>query len=132
MNSMYHDLEDFEELSGQASVNYKQTGLQQKAFTQLKRGKKPFIDTLDLHDYSLKEAQNQLEDFILDNQASVQQVLLVIHGKGQHGNHRYAKLKSVVCHQLQQMPEVLAYCSALPKDGGSGALYVLLKRYQQE
>jgi DNA-nicking Smr family endonuclease len=37
-------------------------------------------------------------------------------------------LKGKVNHWLQQRDEVLAFCSARPVDGGTGAVYVLLKR----
>jgi hypothetical protein len=32
---------------------------------------------------------------------------------------------------LRQMDAVLAFCSARPNDGGTGAVYVLLKKAQQ-
>jgi DNA-nicking Smr family endonuclease len=37
-------------------------------------------------------------------------------------------LKQKVNDWLRQKNEVLAFCSARPNDGGSGAVYVLLKR----
>ncbi|EXJ09223.1 Smr domain protein [Nitrincola nitratireducens] len=37
-------------------------------------------------------------------------------------------IKSCVNDWLQQIPQVLAFTSAQPKDGGTGAVYVLLKR----
>ena len=39
-----------------------------------------------------------------------------------------ALIKSHVSHWLQQIETVMAFCSAQPKDGGTGAVYVLLKK----
>jgi DNA-nicking Smr family endonuclease len=53
----------------------------------------------------------------------------IIHGKG-HGSHQKRPvLKQYVNHWLRQRDEVLAFCSARQVDGGTGAVYVLLKRY---
>ncbi len=41
---------------------------------------------------------------------------------------RGGMLKGVTCAHLKRHPAVQAFCSALPRDGGNGALYVLLKR----
>ena len=47
----------------------------------------------------------------------------IVHGKGSE-----AILKTCVNGWLRQLPEVLAFCSAPPKDGGNGAVLVLLKK----
>jgi DNA-nicking Smr family endonuclease len=52
----------------------------------------------------------------------------IIHGKGNGSVQRRPVLKGKVNHWLQQRDEVLAFCSARPVDGGTGAVYVLLKR----
>jgi DNA-nicking Smr family endonuclease len=52
----------------------------------------------------------------------------IIHGKG-HGSHqRKPVLKGKVDHWLRQRRDVLAFCSARQADGGTGAVYVLLRR----
>jgi DNA-nicking Smr family endonuclease len=53
--------------------------------------------------------------------------VLIIHGKGGYDGGP-SLLKSQVNHWLKQMPEVLAYHSAVRQHGGLGAVYVLLKR----
>ena len=47
----------------------------------------------------------------------------IVHGKGSE-----AILKTCINGWLRQLPEVLAFCSAPPKDGGNGAVLVLLKK----
>jgi DNA-nicking Smr family endonuclease len=50
----------------------------------------------------------------------------VIHGKGRGSGQRGPVLKHVVNHWLRRMDGVLAFASARPVDGGTGAAYVLL------
>jgi DNA-nicking Smr family endonuclease len=52
----------------------------------------------------------------------------IIHGKGNGSRHRGPVLKQKINHWLRQRDEVLAFCSARPMDGGTGAIYVLLRR----
>lgn len=50
----------------------------------------------------------------------------IVHGKGAHTGQTL--LKTYVNGWLPQLPDVLAFVSALPRDGGAGAVYVLLRR----
>ena len=50
----------------------------------------------------------------------------IIHGKGLRSGHRGPVLKTAVSAVLRRTGAVLAYVSARPVDGGTGALYVLL------
>ena len=54
----------------------------------------------------------------------------IIHGKGHGSSNQGPVLKNKVNAWLRQREEVLAFCSAQPKDGGTGAVYVLLRRKQ--
>jgi DNA-nicking Smr family endonuclease len=51
----------------------------------------------------------------------------IIHGKGYGSNNQGPIIKPLVNKWLQQRNEILAFCSARPNDGGTGAVYVLLK-----
>ena len=51
----------------------------------------------------------------------------IVHGKGLRSRQGQPVLKVKVNHWLRQREEVLAFCSARPVDGGTGAVYVLLK-----
>jgi DNA-nicking Smr family endonuclease len=52
----------------------------------------------------------------------------IIHGKGKSSEGKLPVLKGKVNSWLRQRDEVIAFCSARPSDGGTGAVYVLLKR----
>jgi DNA-nicking Smr family endonuclease len=51
----------------------------------------------------------------------------IVHGKGKRSGNRGPVLKHLVNHWLQRMDAVLAFGSARAVDGGSGAVYVLLR-----
>jgi DNA-nicking Smr family endonuclease len=51
----------------------------------------------------------------------------VIHGKGLNSQGGAAVLRKLARHWLTQHQQVLGYCDAPAKDGGSGAVLVLLK-----
>lgn len=98
-----------------------------KQFRQLKKGKILFEDKLDLHGLNVELAKDELIQFIDKSRTNQKKCILIIHGKGKrHG--KFPILKNYINHWLIQIPEVLAFHSALPKHGGAGALYVLLKR----
>jgi DNA-nicking Smr family endonuclease len=82
---------------------------------------------LDLHGFKPDIARETLCRFIDQQSQSEKRCLLIIHGKGGRHDHEPV-LKNLVNHWLQQLPQVLAFHSAIPRDGGTGAVYVLLKK----
>lgn len=82
---------------------------------------------IDLHGLERFEAQDRLERFIHHAYQNQNRYLLVIHGKGsKHGETPI--LKQHLYHFLRLHPKILTLHSAHPKHGGSGALYVVLKK----
>ncbi len=103
------------------------TSIGGKTLQKFKRGQFVIDNSLDLHGFNLEQAEDILEDFFQDCLAQRSRYLLVIHGKGSR-----AILKNYVNRYLEDHPKVLAFCSAKPKDGGVGAVYVLLKKQQNK
>ncbi|MFY7697360.1 MAG: Smr/MutS family protein [Legionella sp.] len=98
-----------------------------KRLRELKQGKIPWQSRIDLHGLTLDQAKQTLCDFIRQQFLKQNRCVLVIHGKGgQHGEAPI--LKNRINAWLRQLSEILAFHSALAKDGGSGALYVLIKK----
>ena len=108
-------------------LNYHQGGLQRTVLRKLRRGEFRCDAVLDLHGMTSMEARQALVAFL--NNATTQdfRCLRIIHGKGLRSSNQGPVLKGLVNHCLQQRSEVLAFHSARPEDGGSGAVYVLLK-----
>jgi DNA-nicking Smr family endonuclease len=84
--------------------------------------------SIDLHGYTKPEAEKALLLFIKTCTEKHHRVINIVHGKGSSKGERLPTLKNTVNALLQNHPTVLAFCSALPQDGGTGAVYVLLKK----
>ncbi|MDF0604112.1 Smr/MutS family protein [Neisseriaceae bacterium TC5R-5] len=102
--------------SGQATATLK----------KLRAGHWPISGQLDLHGYDRYQAQDALALFIHQARGNGPCVR-IIHGKG-FGSNGTPVLKRLVRSWLKHHPHVLAFCEASDKQGGSGALLVLLKR----
>ncbi|MDF1684608.1 MAG: Smr/MutS family protein [Legionellaceae bacterium] len=114
-------------IHAETSLSYGEHHLQRQQFRDLKQGKIRCEAQLDLHGFRIEPAADALVQFITRTHRQNQRCVRVIHGKG--GRYGEAPvLKTHVNHWLKQLPEVLAFHSACSRDGGSGALYVLLKR----
>jgi DNA-nicking Smr family endonuclease len=82
--------------------------------------------SLDLHGITSSKALNKLENMLDQAWSEGLRTLHIIHGKG-HGSEGRPVIKNMVHQALYEHPHVLAYASCTPRDGGTGALYVLLK-----
>ena len=102
-------------------------GLSRMTLRKLRRGHWPVQDSLDLHGNSSDAARRLLQGFLHEAAQRRLRCVLVIHGKGTNSPGGEAVLRKLARHWLAQRPDVLAWCDALPKDGGSGAALVLLK-----
>lgn len=116
-----------DETSSGDSVLFVRPGLQRKNIRRLKRGEFPVESVLDLHGLRSHEAAQHLEDFISTTLNAGLRCVLIIHGKGYRSENRGGVLKPFTVNWLKDIAEVLAFCSAVPRDGGTGAVYVLLK-----
>lgn len=117
------DLETGEEL------HYRRDGVQQAVLRKLRRGHFQVGAALDLHGMTVVAAKQALTAFLHDVRRNDIPCVRIIHGKGKGSRHRGPILKQKVNHWLRQRDEVLAFCSARAVDGGTGAIYVLLRRY---
>jgi DNA-nicking Smr family endonuclease len=116
------DLETGEELY------YRGEGVQQAVLRKLRRGQFQVGAVLDLHGMTVVSAREALVEFLHEVRRGNLSCVRIIHGKGNGSRHRGPVLKQKINHWLRQRDEVLAFCSARPVDGGTGAIYVLLRR----
>ena len=109
------------------SLSYVRPGIQKQMFKKLKRGQYSIEAELDLHGLTREEAHQQLNEFILDIRDNGLRCVRIIHGKGYGSSNRGPVIKPLVNQWLRKRDEILAFCSARPVDGGTGAVYVLVK-----
>lgn len=102
-------------------------GLSRMALRKLRRETWPVQDTLDLHGNHSDAARKLLQVFLHEATLRDIRCVLVIHGKGLNSKDGEAVLRKLARHWLSQHPQVLGYCNAPPRLGGSGAALVLLK-----
>ncbi|MGD8175974.1 DNA endonuclease SmrA [Marinimicrobium sp. ARAG 43.8] len=110
---------------------FKQDGVQNGVYRNLRLGKYAVDARLDLHRMTVEEARRAVFQFVRDCMEQDIRCGLITHGKGV-GRERPALLKSCVAHWLPQFHEVLAFHSATPKHGSSGATYVLLRKSERK
>jgi DNA-nicking Smr family endonuclease len=102
-------------------------GLSRMTLRKLRRGTWPIQDSLDLHGNNTDAARKLLQAFLHEAVGRSLRCVLVIHGKGLNSQGGEAVLRKLTRHWLTQHRQVLGYCDAQPRDGGSGAVLVLLK-----
>ena len=106
------------------------TGLDRRTGQRFKRGQLPVEARLDLHGMSQIEAHRALSAFLSVQHAAGRRCVIVVTGKGV-GKEGGGVLRNAVPRWLNEAPnrdKVLAFEYARQRDGGAGALYVLLKR----
>ncbi|SDJ75632.1 DNA-nicking endonuclease, Smr domain [Ferrimonas sediminum] len=113
-------------------IGFARDGVQHGVYKNLRLGKYQIDARLDLHGHSVVEAKQTLLQFIKDCQRCEVRTALVLHGKGRQSSPVKGMLKSCVAHWLPQISEVLAFHSALKVHGGTGAVYLLLKKGERQ
>lgn len=116
------------EIESGEELLFSRPGIQKTVFKKLRTGKYAVEAELDLHGNFANEARVLVGEFIHESQARGLRCVRIIHGKGLSSPNKKPVLKNKVNQWLQQIDAVLAFSSALPVDGGTGAVYVLLKK----
>jgi len=107
---------------------YARPGVQHRVLHELRRGRMHIAMELDLHGLTAAHARRVLDECLYECRRSDIRGLHIVHGKGYGSDEQQPVLKRKLNLWLRQRDEVLAFCSALPRDGGTGALYVLLRK----
>ncbi|HSW93670.1 MAG TPA: Smr/MutS family protein [Gammaproteobacteria bacterium] len=122
----FSDNEHMDPVESEDFLLFSRSGVQQKVLRKMRQGQYNAEAHLDLHGKTIDEARESLARFLLQCQHDKIRTILIIHGKGKDG--RLPVLKNKLNNWLRQTEQVIAFCSAIPKQGGSGALIVLLRR----
>lgn len=113
-------------------LSYRRDALPPRMLQRLRKGEIAVQDELDLHGADAREAETLLRTFISHARDHDVGCVRIIHGKGLHGgtspfaSRDVPVLKNLVDRLLRQRADVLAFHSAPPAQGGTGAVLVLL------
>lgn len=116
-----------EALDSGIELTYLRGGVSPQVLRRLRRGHWVVQDGIDLHGMNRVEAAHQVAEFIRGSAARGLRCVRIVHGKGLRSGPGGPVLKHVVNHWLRKLENVVAFASARPVDGGTGAVYVLLK-----
>lgn len=122
----FSDIDRMESVKSEDFLTFSRTGVQQKTLRKMRQGQYNAEARLDLHGKTIDEARESLGQFLLQCQHDGIRHVLIIHGKGKDG--MLPVLKNKLNNWLRQTEQVIAFCTAIQNQGGSGALTVLLRR----
>jgi DNA-nicking Smr family endonuclease len=109
-------------------ISFRRPTVREEVLRKLKRGQFAVEAEIDLHGLSRHAAHDALRQFLNDCIVRGLRCVRIIHGKGLRSGPGGPVLKHVVDHWLRKIDDVVAFASARPVDGGTGAVYALLSR----
>ncbi|WP_298135519.1 Smr/MutS family protein [Acidiferrobacter sp.] len=107
---------------------FRRPGIDKETMRRMKRGHFALEAELDLHGLTVEQARTAFAAFLSEAMRRGLRCVRIIHGKGLGSEARLPVLKGFVNRWLRQANAVLAFCSARPEQGGTGAVTVLLRR----
>ena len=104
-------------------------GVDKRQAERLKRGRTAIEARIDLHGLTLESAHRRLVGFLERAHEDGKRAVLVVTGKGlREGTGVIRAQAPRWLNEPRLRPLILTYESAQPRDGGMGALYILLRK----
>lgn len=119
-------------LSAHDFLSWQRPGVQHGVFRKLRLGQYPIEARLDLHRMTVEEARREVFGFVQDCVRYGLRSVIILHGKGQRNPDGVALLKSYLAKWLPELNDVLAFHSAQKHHGGTGAVYVMVRKGDQQ
>jgi len=126
LDDMFSDEYEPAEVQPGDILTYMRPGIQHRVFNKLRRGE--YRVAAELHGLYVREARSHLAEFLVMVYPMKGECVRIIHGKGNRSDDRGPVLKIKINNWLRQHDRVQAFHSTRQVDGGTGAVYVLLKR----
>lgn len=117
-----------EPLTAHDVLCWQRPGVQHGVFRKLRLGQYPIEARLDLHRMTVEEARRDVFGFINDCVRYGLRSVIILHGKGERNPDGIAQLKSYLAKWLPELDDVLAFHSAQKRHGGTGAVYVMVRK----
>ncbi|ARJ43619.1 DNA endonuclease SmrA [Pantoea alhagi] len=112
-------------------LEYKAEGIQQGVLDKLRLGKYKLDASLNLLRQPVESCRQTLFAFIMEARKDNLRNLLIVHGKGREDESHANIVRSYLARWLRQFDDVQAFCIAQPHHGGSGAIYVGMRKTEQ-
>jgi DNA-nicking Smr family endonuclease len=109
-------------------ISYLKQGQPTRLLQKLRRGQFSVRAEIDLHEMSVAVAREAVRQFIDDCRRHDELCVRIVHGKGLRSKAHGPVLKQMTDTLLRRRADVLAFTSARPAQGGTGAVIVLLQR----
>lgn len=123
---------DVDPLTAHDILSWQRPGIQHGVFRKLRLGQYPIEARLDLHRMTVEEARREVFGFVKDCVRYGLRSVIILHGKGERNPDGIAQLKSYLARWLPELDEVLAFHSAQKHHGGTGAVYVMVRKSDQQ
>lgn len=127
LHESLEDIPDGADVETGEELSFRRDGVDPRVFKKMRSGRISAREEIDLHGLRKDEAKAHLREFINYAVSKGCRCVRVVHGKGLGSGPGGPVLKHGVNNWLRNWDEVLAFCSATPANGGTGAIYVLLK-----
>lgn len=121
-----------EYLHPEAILSFRRDGIQNGVFRRLQGGGYDIEAVLDLHGLTVEQARHEVFRFVHDCLGCDVRLALISHGKGRNNKEQRPLLKSFLARWLPMFPEVMAFHSAQRWHGGAGALYLMLRKTENQ
>ncbi|WED22517.1 DNA endonuclease SmrA [Vibrio sp. JC009] len=127
----YLSLDNAPMLKPEDIIEFKRDGVQDGVYRKLRLGKYPIQAKLDLHRKTLEQARDEVVKFLKQCLRMDIRTVIIVHGKGERSNPP-ALMKSYAADWLRQIKDVMCVHSAQRHHGGSGAVYVMLRKSDEK
>lgn len=126
LSEMLADTEP-DEIDNGDTLHYHVPGVQDAVMRRLRRGHYRVQSELDLHGHNRDRAKLAVAQFLAHCRDRDFRCVRIIHGKGNGSPNSGPVIKALLGSWLRRRKDVVAYCTARVVDGGTGAIYVLLR-----
>lgn len=109
-------------------ITHLQQGQPPRLLQRLRRGLYSVRAELDLHEMTAAVAREAIAGFLDDCIRHGELCVRIVHGKGLRSKAQGPVLKQLTDMLLRRRADVLAFTSARPAQGGTGAVIVLLRK----
>ena len=107
-------------------IHYLKPGQPSRLLKRLRRGQFSIRAEIDLHQMTAAVAREAIRGFLDEAIRHGETCVRIVHGKGLGSTARGPVLKGLTEQLLRRRADVIAFSSALPAQGGTGAVLVLL------